>query len=112
MCWQTCIRIPSITGALAAVVNTSEGAGDKELAELAGLELPVNIKGPLDDPKIGLAWGDILGSLLTEKILDIIDLTLPGADKSENEEETDESTGLDPVKELLKEGLKGIFKKN
>ncbi len=97
--------------ALAAVVNTSKGVGGKELDELVGLELPLNIKGPLDNPKIALAWEDILGSVLTEKILDIIDLSLPGKDNPDKEKETDERPDLDQVKELLKEGLKGIFKR-
>ena len=53
------------------------------------------------------------------KVLDVLDLSLPGAGEpgaSEKDEETDEDSGFDPVKELLKEGLKeglkGIFKKN
>ena len=103
----------------AIVVNTARGAGGKELAELEGLELPLIVSGSLDNPKIRLAWEDILSGLLLNKIFDVLDLSLPGAGEpgaSEKEEETDEDSGFDPVKELLKEGLKeglkGIFKKN
>ena len=99
--------------ASATVADTSKEVVGKELAELIGLELPVNIKGPLDNPKVELAWGVVLGSLLADKIVDeifdAIDLPVPQADKSADE--TDGEPELDPVEELLKEGLKSIFKK-
>ncbi len=105
--------------ARATVVNTTKGAGGKELAELEGLELPLKVSGSLDNPKIRLAWEDILSGLLLNKVFDVLDLSLPGTGDpgaSEKEEETDGDSGFDPVKELLKEGLKeglkGIFKKN
>ena len=105
--------------ARATVVNTAKGAGGKELAELDGLELPLKVSGSLDNPKIRLDWEDILSGLLLNKVLDVLDLPLPGTGEpgaTENNEDTDEDSGFDPVKELLKEGLKkglkGIFKKN
>ena len=105
--------------ARATVVYTAEGAGGKELAELEGLELPLKVSGSLDNPKIRLAWEDILSGLLLNKVFDVLDLPLPGSGETgapEKDEETDEDSGFDPVKELLKEGLKeglkGIFKKN
>ena len=105
--------------AVATVVNTAKGAGGKELAELEGLQLPLKVEGALDNPKIRLAWEDILSGLLIEKVLDVLDLPLPGREQpedSENDAETEEESDFDPVKELLKEGLKeglkGIFKKN
>ena len=83
------------------------------------MELPLKVSGSLDNPKIRLAWEDILSGLLLNKVFDVLDLSLPGSgepDDSEKDEETDEDSGFDPVKELLKEGLKeglkGIFKKN
>ncbi|MCY4360947.1 MAG: AsmA family protein [Gammaproteobacteria bacterium] len=105
--------------AVATVVNTAKGAGAKELADLEGLQLPLKVEGALDDPKIRLAWEDILSGLLIEKVLDVLDLPLPGREQpeaSETDTETEEESDFDPVKELLKEGLKeglkGIFKKN
>ena len=105
--------------AQAAVVNTSKDGGGKFLAELAGIELPVNIYGTLDNPKIKLAWENILAGLLIDEVLDRLDFPLRGTRKSEdaeNEAEADEDSEFDPLKELLKEGLKeglkGIFKKN
>ena len=104
--------------ALATVVNTSKGAGGRELAELEGLALPIVVGGPLDDPKIRLAWEDILAGLLLNEVLDALDLKLPGAGRedAESREETDEETDFDPLQELLKEGLKeglkGIFGKD
>ena len=105
--------------AVATVVNTAKGAGGKELADLEGLQLPLKVEGALDDPKIRLVWEDILSGLLIEKVLDVLDLPLPGREQpedSENDTETEEESDFDPVKELLKEGLKeglkGIFKKN
>ncbi len=105
--------------AVATVVNTAKGVGGKELAELEGLQLPLKVEGALDNPKIRLAWEDILSGLLIEKVLDVFDLPLPGREQpedSENGTETKEESDFDPVKELLKEGLKeglkGIFKKN
>ena len=102
-----------------SVVNTSKGAGGRELAELEGLALPLIVNGPLDDPKIRLAWEDILAGLLVEQVLDVLDLQLPGSrrpDTSGDEQETREDTEIDPLEELLKEGLKeglkGIFRKN
>ena len=103
--------------AQASVVNTSKGADGRELAKLEGLALPVTIDGPLDDPKIRLAWEDILAGLLVEQVLDVLERRLPGrkdADSSENGQETQEDT--EPLRELLREGLKeglrGIFKKD
>ena len=105
--------------ARAIVVNTTKGAGGKELVELEGLELPLKVSGSLDNPKIRLDWEDILSGLLLNKVFNVLDLPLPGTGEpgaSEKDEETDEDSGFDPVKELLKEGLKeglkGIFKKN
>ncbi len=105
--------------AQASVVNTSKGAGGRELADLEGLALPLIVNGPLDDPKIRLAWENILAGLLVEQVLDVLDLQLPGSrqpDTSGDEQETQEDTEIDPLEELLKEGLKkglkGIFRKN
>ena len=105
--------------ARATVVYTAKGAGGKELTELEGLELPLKVSGTLDNPKIRLDWEDILSGLLLNKVLDVLDLPLPGTGEpgaSEKDEETDGDSGFDPVKEFLKEGLKeglkGIFKKN
>ena len=105
--------------AQASVVNTSKGAGGRELAELEGLALPLVVNGPLDDPEIRLAWEDILAGLLVEQVLDVLDLKLPGSRQPEpsgDEQETQEDTEIDPLQELLKEGLKeglkGIFRKN
>ena len=105
--------------ARATVANTAKGAGGKELAELEGLELPLKVSGPLDNPKIKLDWEDIMSGLLLDTVFDVLDLPLPGSGEpgaAEKEEETDEDSEFDPVKELLKEGLKeglkGIFKKN
>ena len=105
--------------ARATVVYTAKGAGGKELTELEGLELPLKVSGSLDNPKIRLDWEDILSGLLLNKVLDVLDLPLPGTGEpgaSEKDEETDGDSGFDPVKEFLKEGLKeglkGIFKKN
>ena len=81
--------------------------------------MPLVVNGPLDDPKIRLAWEDILAGLLVEQVLDVLDLKLPGSRQSEpsgDEQETQEDTEIDPLQELLKEGLKeglkGIFRKN
>ena len=101
--------------ARATVVNTAKGAGGKELAELEGLELPLKVSGSLDNPEIKLDWEDIVSGLLLDKVFDVLDLPLPGSEEpgaAEKEEETDEDSEFDPVKELLKEGLKDIFKKN
>ena len=105
--------------AVATVVNTAKGAGGRELADLEGLALPLIVDGGLDNPKIRLAWEDILAGSLVEQVLDVFDLKLPGAqtpEESENEQETEEESGIDPLQELLKkglkEGLRGIFKKN
>ena len=104
---------------MASVVNTAEYAGGDELAELEGLELPVKVEGQLDDPKIRLAWEDILSGLLINKVFDVLDIQVPGREQPEDTEtsaEPEEESEFDPVKELLKEGLKeglkGIFKKN
>lgn len=102
------------------VANTARGAGGKELSELLGLDLPVNIKGPLDAPKVELDWGRVLAALLANELLDLIPLpNVPGISKTDKAEEAeeaednkdDEETELDPVDQLLKKGLKEIFKK-
>ena len=96
------------------VVNTAIGAGGKELSELLGLDLPVNIKGPLDDPKVELDWGRALAALLQNELLKLIPLpNVPGSSRADEAEdaEDDEETEVDPVEELLKKGLKELFKK-
>ena len=97
------------------VVNTAIGVGGKELSELLGLDLPVNIKGPLEDPKVELDWGRALAALLANELLDLIPLpNVPGilkSDEAKGDKEDDEETGLDPVDKLLKKGLQEIFKK-
>lgn len=103
------------------VANTAIGAGGKELSELLGLDLPVNIKGPLDAPKVELDWGRVLAALLANELLDLIPLpNIPGISKTDKTEEAEEAeddddkakeTELDPVDQLLKKGLKEIFKK-
>lgn len=106
------------------VANTAIGAGGKELSELLGLDLPVNIKGPLDDPKVELDWGRALAALFANELLDLLPLpNVPGvsrankADKSDEAEDDgdDDDKGkepeLDPVEKLLKKGLQEIFKK-
>lgn len=96
------------------VANTAIGAGGKELSELLGLDLPVNIKGPLEDPKVELDWGRALATLLTNELLNLLPLPhVPGilkTDEAEDDEE-DEGIGLNPVDKLLNKGLKEIFKK-
>ena len=101
--------------ALATVVNSSEGAGGKELAELQGLALPVQVNGALDDPKIRLVWEKILAGLLLEQALDVLNLKLPGNETPEdsgNEEQAGEEARPDPLEELFKKGLEGIFGKD
>lgn len=101
------------------VANTAIGAGGKELSELLGLDLPVNIKGPLDDPKVELDWGRALAALLANELLDLIPLpNVPGISRTDKAEEVDEADDnkdkepeLDPVEKLLKKGLQEIFKK-
>ena len=100
------------------VANTAIGAGGKDLSELLGLDLPVNIKGPLDAPKVELDWGRVLAALLANELLDLIPLpNIPGiskTDKTEDDGDDDDKakeTELDPVDQLLKKGLKEIFKK-
>ena len=100
------------------VVNTAIGAGGKELSELLGLDLPVNIKGPLDDPKVELDWGRALAALLQNELLKLIPLPnvsdILKSDQAENAEDgddKDQETEVDPVEELLKKGLKELFKK-
>ena len=103
--------------AIATVDNTAKSEGDKDLAELEDLELPLIIEGALDDPKIRLAWEDILKSSLVERVLDVLERKLPGAsdpEESENGQEPEKGAETEPLKDLLKEGLKeglkGIFK--
>ncbi len=96
---------------LASIANTAKGAGGKELVDLAGLDLPVNISGSLAEPKIRLDWGGVLAGLLTHKLKDAISLPIPGA--GEPAEKTDpEQEDLPPasVEDLLFEGLKGLIK--
>lgn len=99
------------------VANTAIGAGGKEISELLGLDLPVNIKGPLEDPKVELDWGRTLAALLANELLDLIPLpNIPGILKAEEAKDAkdngdNEETELDPVDKLLKKGLQEIFKK-
>ena len=102
---------------LVAVVNTARGAGGRELAELDGLELPVNITGALDDPRVALDWGSVLGPIIVEGLLDALNVsTSPPNRSAEGEtpgsEGTDrQSDAEDLTRELLKEGLKNILRR-
>ena len=101
--------------ARAAVVNTEKGAFGEELAALQGLTLPIEVNGALDDPKIRLVWEKILAGLLVNRVIDALDLEPIKSrtpEESETGQETEEETEIDLLQELLKEGLKGIFRNN
>jgi uncharacterized protein involved in outer membrane biogenesis len=51
--------------AIITVVETSKGQAGKELAELAGLPIPIHISGPLTDPAIQPDIKGVLSSILT-----------------------------------------------
>ena len=101
------------------VADTGIGVGGKELSELLGVDLPVDIKGPLDDPKVELHWGRALAALFANQIMDLIPLpnvpAILGADEAKDDEakddEKDKGTGLAPVDKLLKKGVNKILKK-
>ncbi len=98
---------------LATVVDTARYSGGEELAALEGLSLPVEVIGALDDPRVRLAWEKILAGLLVDTVLDALDLKLPGNEAPQNAGDgapTGEESQPDPLQELLKEGLKEIFK--
>ena len=96
------------------VADTGIGVGGKELSELLGVDLPVDIKGPLDDPKVELHWGRALAALFANQIMDLIPLpnvpAILGADEAKDDEK-DKGTGLAPVDKLLKKGVNKILKK-
>ena len=96
------------------VADTGIGVGGKELSKLLGVDLPVDIKGPLDDPKVELHWGRALAALFANQLMDLIPLPnvpgILGADEAKDDEK-DKGTGLAPVDKLLKKGVDKIFKK-
>ena len=95
---------------LLAVVDT---AGDDDLSGLVGLELPVNISGALQDPRVRLDWGRVLQPLIVRGIVDA--LNLPGPDPADEAadapaaEDRELPSEAELARELLKEGLKRIF---
>jgi len=96
---------------LATIANTSKGAGGRELVDLAGLDLPVNISGPLEDPKIQLDWGGVLAGLFTNKLKEAIPLPIPGVKTPvEQTDTTQEDPAPASVEERLFKGLKGLIK--
>ena len=91
---------------LVTVANPVGGPGGKLLSELVGLELPLEVEGPLDHPRLGLDWGAALGSLLVPSLLKKVvpPLLVPVPDGSG--ERTDGGAGFDPVGKLLDEVFK------
>jgi len=89
----------------ATVVGTSKGQGGSDLAELGGLTIPVDIKGPRDNPKISPDLGAVAMSLAEKQAKDQL-LKKLGVEQAPG---TATQPAADPQKELLDKALKSIF---
>ncbi len=59
------------------VVSTSKGQAGKDLAQLNGITIPIQIKGPLQDPKIKPDIKGALKSLATKEVIDKLGIEIP-----------------------------------
>ena len=86
---------------LVTVADPVAGPGGELLSGLIGIELPIDVEGPLDHPKIGLDWERAIGSLLVPPLLKKIVPALPLPAPNGSGEETDRKSGFDPFGKLL-----------
>lgn len=88
---------------LVTVTDPVGGPVGKLLSALVGIELPLDVEGPLDHPRFGLDWGRALGSLFVPSLLKKVIPPLPLPVPNGAGEGTDGGTGFDPVGKLLDE---------
>jgi AsmA protein len=91
----------------ATVVGTSKGQGGAELAELDGITIPVDIKGPRDNPKISPDLGGVFAQLAQKEAKEQL-LKKLGVEQAPAAG-TATQPAADPQKELLDKALKSIF---
>jgi AsmA protein len=91
----------------ATVVGTSKGQGGAELAQLDGITIPVDIKGPRDNPKISPDLGAVIASLAQKEAKEQL-LKQLGVEQAPGTG-TATQPAADPQKELLDKALKSIF---
>lgn len=89
---------------LVTVADPVGGPAGRLLSALVGIELPLDVEGPLDHPRFGLDWGGALGSLLVPSLLKEVIPPLPLPVPNGSGEGTDGGgAGFDPVGKLLDE---------
>ena len=96
--------------AKATVVATSKGQGGKQLAELSGFTIPVNIRGTLVDPNVQVDILSAVGSTGIDgikNILGVLPIDISGATKADGTK-TDGKPATDAVEDAAKKLLKGI----
>jgi AsmA protein len=67
--------------AVITVVETSKGQAGKELTELAGLPIPIYVRGPLTDPAIQPDIKGVITSILTGTSPETVEKLRQGVEK-------------------------------
>ena len=89
---------------LVTVADPVGGPAGRLLSALVGIELPLDVEGPLDHPRFGLDWESALGSLFVPSMLKEVIPPLPLPIPNGSGEGTDgDGAGFDPVGKLLDE---------
>lgn len=94
--------------AMVTVVETSKGQAGKELAELAGITIPIYIRGPVADPTITPDIGSVISILATREIMEKLSKKLdiktpePVPAQDTQEQKTKEPPLSDPLNQLKK----------
>ncbi len=93
---------------MVTVVETSKGQAGKELAELAGITIPIYIQGPVADPTITPDIGSVISILATREIMEKLSKKLdikppaPAPARDLKEQGTKEPPLSDPLNQLKK----------
>ena len=94
------------------VVATSTGQEGKELAQLRGLAIPVQVSGPIDQPTTRIRWSQVGGNALRGAIGAGVDRLLDGVPAPAGQGGQGDGAPTDggsPSREPLRERLKGLF---
>ncbi len=96
--------------ALATVVETSKGQAGKELETLAGITIPVKVKGPLKNPEIQPDIGAALTALASKELGKVLTDKL-GIKPSDPDKQGGDEDPADALKKSLEKELGNIFKR-
>lgn len=85
----------------ATLVGTTKGQGGRDVAELAGITVPVQLTGTLDSPQWSIDFAGLAAGLAEKKLKDEVLKRIPGA--------AGQPEGKPAIEDAIKDRLKGLF---